>query len=444
MVWNGTTLADVVKTELYAFLSNAISEASRMNNTQYSELLKKKYSHSGHSFWTKQYKGVLNARTEGIGITFRDPIPVEIGDEDTITLTWSMVARQIRAWEYEKAHENSADNKEDNMARKLKLDTSITKDIMAAASDSFVDSIKMIDVSEISPSSDNFYELSGLELLADDIEREGLKHNLVVCKKEQDNGYWLKSGHRRLAALKMLIDQGRRTSTKVPCYVDGEKSRADALLDLIMLNATQRRYTDAELMSEYEQLSKTLKDLESEGKGLNGRMRENIAKLLNISNGQVGKLDNIKHNAAPEVQNAVKNGEMSISTANEVAKLAPEKQKEVIEKTPDITSAEVKKMQDAKPKKEKAAPPDPDETETTEDEEDTEDFEGEIAEDEDACTDEIAKESTKSNATHYMVSLSGDEAEQLYKFLTDDYDDFREKYPIVADVIAKLSLILNK
>lgn len=350
-------------------------------------------------------------------------------------------------------------NKEDNMARKLKLDTSISKDIMAAASDSFVDNIKMLDVSEITPSSDNFYEMSGLELLADDIEREGLKHNLVVCKKENGNGYWLKSGHRRLAALKMLIEQGRRTSTKVPCYVDGEKSRAAALLDLIMLNATQRRYTDAEIMSEYEQLSKTLKDLDGEGKGLSGRMRENIAKLLNISNGQAGKLDNIKHNAAPEVQNAVRNGEMSISTANEVAKLAPEKQKEVIEKTPDITSAEVKKMQDKKPspqksktEKEHLSPAEVLDEEEDVFHEDT-DIDDDISERfeelngkfRDELAEETAGESAEHSTLRYTFALSGEEAEQLYNFLINSFGyDTKQAFPNIDDVISKLGSLLGK
>ena len=163
MIWDGVTLAEFVKTVLYDFFSNAVSEASQMNNTKYAALLKKKYNHSGCSFWTEQYKAYLNARSEKIEIIFKDPVPVELDGDNTFTLTWNMAARQIRAWEYEKAHESVADNKEDNMARKLKLDTSISKDIMAAASDSFVDSIKMIDISEILPTSENFYTLSYID-----------------------------------------------------------------------------------------------------------------------------------------------------------------------------------------------------------------------------------------------------------------------------------------
>lgn len=255
--------------------------------------------------------------------------------------------------EYIEPYLKMASKEEDNMARKLQLDAAITKDMKSAALDSFIDNIKMIDVKEIIPSEKNFYEMSAIELLADDIEREGLKHNLVVVKDPSTGFYEVKSGHRRLAAIELLIKEKRIKSTKIPCIVDGEKTEAENELDLIMLNATQRKYSDAELLSEYEHLSKILNKLKDEGKGLNGRIRDNIAKILNISNGQVGKLDNIKHNAAPEVKKAVENGAMSISTANEVAKLATDKQKEVVEKKPDISSAEVKKMQDKKP----SAPP---------------------------------------------------------------------------------------
>ena len=233
------------------------------------------------------------------------------------------------------------------MARKMEFDLAITKDMKSAASDSFSDSIKMIDVSEIAPSESNFYELSDIELLADDIEREGLKHNLVVYRSSETGLYNVISGHRRLSAIKLLISENRRSSTKIPCFVDSEKSSAESQFDLIMLNATQRKYSDADIMREYEEIEHTLKVLEAEGKPIKGRMRDKIAELLRVSPAQVGKLDNIKHNAITEVDEAVKSGEMSISTANEIAKLAPEKQQELIKSAPtsEITHKAVKDIQ---------------------------------------------------------------------------------------------------
>lgn len=250
---------------------------------------------------------------------------------------------------------------------KLKLNSAIMDDLKAAASDSFIDSLKMLEVEDILPNESNFYEMTEIEELAEDIERQGLMSVLVVT---EDNGeYHLISGHRRLEAVKLLIDEGRRKSTTVPCYIKSAKSADETQLDLIMLNATQRKYSDSDTMREYEELERIFKAMEQAGKPIKGKIRNNIARVLNVSPAQIGKIDNIKHNAIPDVEQAVKSGEMSISTANEVAKLAPEQQKEIIESKPDITHKEVKEIQKKSPPKpknkepEKVTPPPVDEDE---------------------------------------------------------------------------------
>lgn len=287
-----------------------------------------------------------------------------------------------------------------SMAKKMQFDAAITRDIKSAASDSFLDNIKMIDINEIAPSRNNFYEISDVELLADDIEREGLKHNLVVVKDSDTGFYEVKSGHRRLAAIKLLINEKRRTSTKIPCYVDGEKSAAESQFDLIMLNATQRKYSDADMLREYEEIERTLKALESEGKPLKGRIRDNIAEILKVSPAQVGKIENIKHNAVPEVEKAVKSGEMSISTANEIAKLSEEKQQEIIKEKPKISNKEVKELQ----KQEKPAAPKITES----------DFDDDFDEDEDSAAE-------KESSVRVNFFLSANEAKLLVEFLDDNF-----------------------
>lgn len=229
------------------------------------------------------------------------------------------------------------------MSRKLQLDSAIAADIQTVNADSYIDSLKMIDIDDIEPNRNNFYEISEIESLADDIERQGLMNALVVS--EDDGRYELISGHRRLAALKSLIADGRRRSGKVPCFIKGAKPNNETELDLIMLNATQRKYSDADTMREYEELTRIFKELEAAGKPVKGRIRDRIADALNVSPAQVGKLDNIKHNAIPDVEQAVKSGDISISTANEVAKLAPEKQQKIISEKPQITHKEVKDIQ---------------------------------------------------------------------------------------------------
>ena len=211
---------------------------------------------------------------------------------------------------------------------KRTLDAAIFADVKAAANDSFKDSIKMLELTKLRASEENFYSMSDLELLADDIERQGLKHNLVVvASKDNPDEYRIISGHRRFAAIQLLAEQGRYTSKYVPCFISGSKNEAETMLDLIMLNATTRRMSDAEYLQQYVFLEQTLKDLDAAGEPVGGRMRERIASALNVSVAQVGKIENVLHNGIEEVQQAVRDGEMSISTASAVASLPAEEQK---------------------------------------------------------------------------------------------------------------------
>ena len=292
------------------------------------------------------------------------------------------------------------------MSRRFQLDSAIVADIQTVNADSYIDSLKMIDIDLIEPNKNNFYEMSEIEALADDIERQGLMTALVVS--EQNGGkYELISGHRRLAALKSLIADGRRRNGKVPCFIKGAKPNTETELDLIMLNATQRKYSDADTMREYDELTRIFKELEAEGKTIKGRIRDRIAEALNVSPAQVGKLDNIKHNAIPDVEQAVKAGDMSISTANEVAKLAPEKQQEIITEKPKISHKEVKEIQKQELSAEKVS------YETDEEEDENEDDEDETG--------------SKSDIP---VMLSATEAETLSRYMDDlllmaDGEDFK-------------------
>lgn len=237
------------------------------------------------------------------------------------------------------------------MARKLTIDTSIATDIKSAASDSFKDNIKMIEIGKIKESMDNFYSLSDIEILAEDIERQGLKHNLVVVEDSNEpDTYFIKSGHRRFTAIKQLVREGKYSSKYVPCLVDGSKTKDENILDLIMLNATTRVMTDSELYKQYEVLKETLERLKADGMKVKGRLRDKVAEALNVSSAQVGKIENIKHNAVDEVKEAVKNGDMTIATADSIAKLPEDEQAEIVTEKPvaEITTKDVKERSEKK------------------------------------------------------------------------------------------------
>ena len=55
------------------------------------------------------------------------------------------------------------------MAKRFNFDEAITTDIKGAASDSYIDNIKMIKMTDIETNSENFYSLPDIEELAEDI-----------------------------------------------------------------------------------------------------------------------------------------------------------------------------------------------------------------------------------------------------------------------------------
>lgn len=92
------------------------------------------------------------------------------------------------------------------MAKKFTFDDAITTDIKGAASNSYIDNIKMIKIADIETNAENFYSLPDIEDLAEDIDRQGLIHSLAVAKISSEK-YKLISGHRSSKSEFKPIDQ---------------------------------------------------------------------------------------------------------------------------------------------------------------------------------------------------------------------------------------------
>ena len=194
------------------------------------------------------------------------------------------------------------------------------QNLQAIAQNTAADSIKMLDIDELHESPDNFFTVDRIEELADTILGQGgVKDNLIVCP-QRSGGYEIISGHRRRAAVKLLLDRGERISRYLPCLVQNYWDNGEKQIDIVLMNISSRQITDAELWQSYKVLDRILKEKKSSGMRF-GRIREKLAELLGISTGQVSKLENVRHNAVPSVVEAVQNGELSLSAANEIAKM---------------------------------------------------------------------------------------------------------------------------
>lgn len=197
----------------------------------------------------------------------------------------------------------------------------------------------MIEIENIIPNPKNQYEINDIEELSFSIKNAGLQQNLVV--RELENGkYSLLTGHRRLEALKMIVnakEPGWEQFTKVPCMVqrlddidlplnDDEKE----LYAIITTNAEQRNKSAADLMLEVEALNKIYDKLKDNGIVYPGKRKENIAQKLGVSPAQVQRVDFISRNATENVKEQFKKGDIDFSTTTELAKLPTEVQNQII------------------------------------------------------------------------------------------------------------------
>lgn len=178
--------------------------------------------------------------------------------------------------------------------------------------------IEHISIDLIAPDPDNFYELSGIEDLAENIALLGLQQPLLVRPMPGDESQVvIISGHRRHAALKLLIEQdGRDDLRDVPCIVErGEENPKLKQLKLIYANASTRVLTSAEQAKQAEQVEKLLYELKEEGMEFPGRMRDHVAQACQMSTGKIARLKVIKSGLIPPFLKLWESGQLNDAVA---------------------------------------------------------------------------------------------------------------------------------
>ena len=185
--------------------------------------------------------------------------------------------------------------------------------------------VLQIRCSDIQTNSENFFEVSGIEELADSIDLVGLQQPLVVTKS--DTGYLLIAGHRRFEAVKSL---GWDT---VPCIVSKPINNELEMLALIQTNTQTRELSYVERMEAVKRTEQILLSLKDKGYKFSGRFRDKIGEIVNESGAAIARMQAIEKNLADEGKEMLKSGELSPDAAYELQKLAPEKQGKIVEKS---------------------------------------------------------------------------------------------------------------
>lgn len=209
-----------------------------------------------------------------------------------------------------------------------------------------------LDYEKIIVTGQNKYSMDEIEELAAGIELAGGLHEPLILGRVNGE-YWLASGHRRRAAIEMLVKGGADNYRIVNCrYKD--MTETEFRFHILIGNTFNRHYTDYDKMMEAEEWKKLLTQARKEGtfifeKGI--RTREYIAKIMGTSTGVIGEYNRIHENATEEIKEQFREGNLGVTAAAAASTLPKEQQNEIAEQAAsgiDIKADEIREMAEQK------------------------------------------------------------------------------------------------
>lgn len=193
--------------------------------------------------------------------------------------------------------------------------------------------IETIDIGLIDSDERNFYELSGVEALAANIQLCGLQQPLLVRPSPADpNRVVIVSGHRRRAALELLAKDDPKWRQVEVIRETAPGSEALQELKLIFANNDTRRMTSSELANQVAKVEQLLYQLkEDEGMEFPGRMRDHVAAACKVTKTKLSNLKVIREKLIPEAKKAWEKNDLTEDAALKLARLPESWQKRIVE-----------------------------------------------------------------------------------------------------------------
>lgn len=208
--------------------------------------------------------------------------------------------------------------------------------------------VELIDIYDMIPSQDNFYDVTRHMDLVNSIKLLGVLQPVLLTESEEPDKYSIKAGHRRREACLYLVEkEGLEKFRYIPAIIKAEQDDVMGKFTIIMANRFRDK-TDWEKMQEAVQTTELLTELKG-NKNLNKQMREQlkemlgvendrkmktrdfVAEILGTSSAQIGRYDAIYKNLCWECMEVFKQGFINVSVAAEMAGLSPEWQIEAFE-----------------------------------------------------------------------------------------------------------------
>lgn len=215
--------------------------------------------------------------------------------------------------------------------------------------------IRRIPLDQLVSSEKNKYSIERIEELAANIEMVGLLQSPVV--RELPGGrYEIISGHRRYHACKMLHDGGNEEYVTVPCMVEVDKGDAFAELQLLSANAMARELSDYEKTYQAGRIKDILLQMKADGYKFEGRMRDAIAQMLDVSSSQVAIMESINEHLTSELTEQFKAGGITITTAYELSRAPEDAQAEAAQEIKSTGTMDTKRAKEKQRQAKASAP----------------------------------------------------------------------------------------
>lgn len=211
---------------------------------------------------------------------------------------------------------------------------------------------KDINIKKLYSNDKNFYSVTDIEPLAQKILLVGLIENLEVVHDPCDQGeYRITAGERRWRALKLLVEQGYTDFEMVTCQIQTPASADEEMLRLIIAN-DYRNKTVTDILEEEKQLKDILQRMKQEGKEIkgykldSGRLRDVIAKMLQMPATKIAQIESINKHLIPEFAEELKECRLTFSAAYMISGMNEETQAEMLERYQEngLTYKEVKEI----------------------------------------------------------------------------------------------------
>lgn len=211
-----------------------------------------------------------------------------------------------------------------------------------------------IPIDKIYSNDKNFYPLTDIEQLANEIKLCGLMENLTVVKEHCERGdYRLVSGERRWRALTYLVEHGEDKFKNVSAKVTRFDNQNEEELYLIVANS-YRTKDSATKMNEVKRMQELLQNAKNNGTSINGydmqqeSIRSVMSKLLGMSETKIAELTVVINHLIDEFMTMLNDGTLGISVAYKIAGMSPDMQLEFFQYCEDETKITLNVVKDFK------------------------------------------------------------------------------------------------